>query len=415
MSTPFYDLASLVVVPSGYKASKVYAQKPQTTDGQLAFTRSTTATRVNSAGLIEASAINVPRLDYLGSTCPKLLLEPSRTNLALHSSAFDNAAWSKYQATITANVATSPDGSANADKFLDTTANDGHNLYGGYTISGDTTFSIFVKSAEYTRFSTENLSDGGSVIFNLSTGTVVSTSANYKNPKIENYGNGWYRVSATTNGVSGAKAIGWSLVNSSGNIVFTGTGTSGVLVYGAQVELGAYATSYIPTTTAAVTRGADTSVKTGISSLIGQTEGVIYVEAIHNAIGDTSGADNVAFSIEGSTFNDLVGILYQPNGDIIVVVFVASALHVIITYNAGVTSTPQKIAVAYKNNDFALYVNGVLRGSDTSGTVPTCSNLGLGNYYNGGAPAAVNAKSIKQALLFKTRLTNAQLAELTTI
>ena len=80
MSTPFYDLASLVVVPSGYKASKVYAQKPLTTDGQLAFTRSTTATRVNSAGLIESVAINVPRLDYTNSTCPKLLLEPSRTN-----------------------------------------------------------------------------------------------------------------------------------------------------------------------------------------------------------------------------------------------------------------------------------------------------------------------------------------------
>jgi hypothetical protein len=97
MSTPFYDLASLVVVPSGVKAQKVYAQKPMTTDGQLTFGRASTATRVNASGLIETVASNVPRLDYLGSTCPKLQLEPSRTNLALHSSAINNAAWVKVR------------------------------------------------------------------------------------------------------------------------------------------------------------------------------------------------------------------------------------------------------------------------------------------------------------------------------
>jgi len=78
MSTPFYDLASLVVVPSGYKASKVYAQKPLTTDGQLTFSRASTATRVNASGLIETVSSNVPRLDYTNSTCPKLLLEKQR-------------------------------------------------------------------------------------------------------------------------------------------------------------------------------------------------------------------------------------------------------------------------------------------------------------------------------------------------
>jgi hypothetical protein len=76
MSTPFYDLASLVVVPSGYKASKVYAQKPLTTDGQLTFSRASTATRVNASGLIEEVASNVPRLDYLGSSCPRTFGTP---------------------------------------------------------------------------------------------------------------------------------------------------------------------------------------------------------------------------------------------------------------------------------------------------------------------------------------------------
>jgi hypothetical protein len=76
----FYDLASLVLVPSGYKAEKVYAQKPLTADGQLTFSRASTATRVNASGLVETVSSNVPRLDYTNSTCPKLLLEPQRTN-----------------------------------------------------------------------------------------------------------------------------------------------------------------------------------------------------------------------------------------------------------------------------------------------------------------------------------------------
>ena len=91
----FYDLASLVLVPSGYKASKVYAQNPLTADGQLTFSRASTATRVNASGLIETVASNVPRLDYLGSTCPKSQLDPQRVNSALYSSEFDNAAWTK--------------------------------------------------------------------------------------------------------------------------------------------------------------------------------------------------------------------------------------------------------------------------------------------------------------------------------
>jgi hypothetical protein len=105
MSTPFYDLASLVIQPSGVKAQKVYAQKPMTTDGQLTFSRASTATRVNASGLIETVASNVPRLDYTNSTCPKLLLEPSRTNLALQSSAFNDAAWTKAGVTLTSGQA----------------------------------------------------------------------------------------------------------------------------------------------------------------------------------------------------------------------------------------------------------------------------------------------------------------------
>ena len=410
----FYDLASLVLVPSGYKASKVYAQKPLTADGQLTFSRASTATRVNASGLVEAVASNVPRLDYLNSTCPKLQLEPQRVNSALYSSEFDNAAWTKYEATITANAGTSPDGSVNADKLLDSANNDTHALYAGYSISGDTTFSIFVKSAEYTGFAALNLSDGGQVIYNLSTESVVSTSANYKNAKIENYGNGWYRVSTTTNGVSGGKAMGWALVNNAGASTFSGTETSGVFVYGAQVEAGAYATSYIPTLGAAVTRLADAASKTGISSLIGQTEGTIFAE-INFDLGLTAQGDSRIQLSDGTASNWIfIGLPDGASGNLIRM-YVNTPSSSMTAYSTNpVVNGVNKIAFGYKSGSFVLYVNGVQAAtSSTTLTMAACSRIDL----QGSVPAASAQErtNYKQLLLFKTRLTNAQLAELTSL
>ena len=116
-----FESASLVVTPNGAKASKLYAIKPTDGSGDLTVTRATTATRVNSAGLIESVASNVPRLDYTNGTCPSILVEPQRTNLVLYSEQFDNAAWLKSTASgtlnVTANYGISPDGTQNADRI----------------------------------------------------------------------------------------------------------------------------------------------------------------------------------------------------------------------------------------------------------------------------------------------------------
>jgi hypothetical protein len=376
--------------------------------GDIATNYIATTTAAVSVGPVA----NLPRLDYLGSSCGKLLLEPQRTNLALYSEQFDNAAWAKNAATITANGATSPDGSVNADKFLDTTANDGHYLYAAYTISVDTTFSIFVKSAEYTKFAAENLSDGGNVIFNLSTESVVSTSANYKNAKIQNYGNGWYRVSATTNGVSGSKAMGWGLVNNAGAATFVGTGTSGVFVYGFQAEAGAYETSYIgPTFGSAVTRGQESSSKTSASALIGQTEGTLYSEFIVNGFGDYG----TPLCINNGTTGESVWLTTFANGDIRAEVFstAGGGVQASFTKSGNVVGQTYKIAIGYAVNNFSFFVNGVQVGAtDLLGTIPVGMNRVDFDYI---VPSSFvqSALAIKQALLFKTRLTNAQLAELT--
>ena len=422
MSTPFYDLASLVVVPSGYKASKVYAQKPLTTDGQLAFTRSTTATRVNSAGLIETVASNVPRLDYLGSSCPRLLLEPQRTNSATYSEQFDNAAWTKTNATISANVATSPAGFADADKLIDNATLAGHFIQQTISITGAHTFSVFAKASESSVITlqvqqTSVPSNFALIYYDLISGQVESGdfSTSLAAGTIQEMGNGWYRCTITYTPITAgthnvrvfvAKNIGGNKVD------YVGNGTDGVFLYGCQLEAGAYATSYIPTLGASVTRGADACVKTGISSLIGQTEGTLFVDF------DLRSAANTG------TYDSIINIATDANNSIDIVKFHTTSQLYIFAINGGVIQVnslgisgtnilgTHKLAVAYKLNDYAVYLDGVQVFTDTSATVPACSNLYLGAYLGS---ANQLGGGVAQALLFKTRLTNAQLAELTTI
>jgi hypothetical protein len=348
-----------------------------------------------------------------------LLLEPQRTNLVANSEV--TSGYSTFGSAFTQNTATSPQGYVNAD----TIAGDGSQvqIYAStpvtFASAGQVTMSLFVKANNANAVSI--LMDGfagissNTAIFNLATGTTASSGA-----KIENYGNGWYRCSFTATIDAGdlSGSFAFNVRPSLDTLIWPTAGDANgksVFVWGFQAEAGAYATSYIPTLGTSVTRVADAGYKTGVSSLIGQTEGVLYAEVQNTSIGSTSGADNVVITIEGSSFNDVVGILYQPFGTIYGLTIVGGALQTLVTANVGTTSAFKKIAFAYKANDFALYVDGVQVGTDTSGTVPTCSNLGLGQYYNGGSLNVVNSKAVKQALVFKTRLTNAQLAELTTL
>jgi hypothetical protein len=410
MSTPFYDLASLVVVPSGYKASKVYAQKPLTTDGQLAFTRSTTATRVNSAGLIESVAINVPRLDYLNSTCPKLLLEPSRTNLVLQSSAFDDAAWSaNLNATVTANATTAPDGAITADKIVEDTNNSQHFI--GQTptsVSGVAhTISVYAKAAERSfLFLFEDSAGGRNAYFNLSNGT-IGTVGGSATASITSVGNGWYRCSVTYTASGTLVRMRCAPATANGTASYTGNGTSGIFVWGAQIEVGAYATSLIPTTTAAVTRGADLAQKTSASALIGQTEGTIFWE-IQVDIQSASGNEILLTIDNGSTYDNSMYLAKGETGSLIAAIVVGAVIQAQFTISK--TTGSFKMALGYANNNSAFFVDGVqVSTTDTSCSIPaSLSRISLGN-----TPLGPSSGPIKQLLLFPTRLSNADLAALT--
>ena len=408
MSTPFYDLASLVLVPSGYKAQKVYAQKPLTTDGQLSFSRASTATRVNSAGLIETVSSNVPRLDYLGSSCPKLQLEPSRTNAITWSENVASCLTSQVGTTVAADATTSPDGTANADKITFGSGN-AYRLR-GETVAASTTytFSVFIKN--------DTFSGSEQVFINLSDGVVGGLTATYVpaqatitvvgsagawtgvSGKVENYGNGWYRVIATGTSVGGGS--GWFEIA-------TVNTPKAAFFWGFSLEIGAYATSYIRTTTATVTRLADVCLSATASSLFNSPSGVFYWEGNF----DSNSTPPGGICVSGSFGNRVQ--MYNSGADVYAIVDVASN-NVFSANTTGVNITQNhKYAVSWSLNDFTFYVDGVQVASDTSGA--TFSSSTLNQFRFSDQSTNYFYANVKKVIVFPTRLTNAQLAELTAL
>ncbi len=355
----------------------VYIQNAQVNEGATAKPYFPTTDR-----------LNVPRLTYQngGGGCPSLLLEKQSTNLLTWSEQFDNAAWSKSNVTITANNTTSPDGTQNADL---STATAGGELLQGVVLSTSTsyTFSFYVKKG--------TASDAKYRVYNFDAGVNVVAPTSYIS---QTSTSDWVRVVVSfTTGATGTN-YGIYLLDQ------TSAGT--MYFYGAQVEASSYPTSYIPTTSATATRVADACSKTGISSLIGQTEGVLFVDFEFKGYDEL--AKWIAFLGTGGTY---IG-LYTDNV-FKIVAEVANATSQFIsqsfTFSVG---TRYKLALAYKANDFAFYVNGTQIATDSSGTVPTTSQFDFN--YNTTANN-LSSRIYNQVALFPTRLTNAELASLTTI
>jgi hypothetical protein len=384
---------------TGDGTSGLFIWGAQLETGDIATSYIPTTTTAVSVGILS----NVPRIDYTGGGCGKLLLEPQRTNLVTFSEQFDNAAWTIVSATITANATTSPDGYQNAD--LLTISSSSQVMSQAPSVTAGTTFvwSIYAKAGNWdiVRLGQQASSTNGAW-FNLSTKTVGTVNGG--TAEIIEVGNGWFRLVAKFNSwqAGGNLFIGISAANGSTTTAPIG---STMYFYGAQLETNAtYATSYIPTLSTSVTRVADAASKTGISSLIGQTEGTLFVEAKITLNGRL-----LLIGAAGNFIEILANSAGKVNGFVRTSVTEADILSTS-TYATGDTL---KVAFAYKQNDFALYVNGTAQGTDTSGNVPTgMAQLIINDYLSAGFNSA-NAYS--QAILFKTRLTNAQLAELTTL
>ena len=391
---------SSTATASGTNGLLIWGAQAET--GDIATDYIATTTAAVSVGPVSG----LPRLDYLGSTCPRLLLEPQRSNLAQYSEQFNNAAWTKRaNIGITANAIVSPDGTTNADKMAATNASAVD--YGCFQVvaNGLNTYSVFAKKAElnyvFVGLNNDFASEG--VFFDLNTGAISSNPSSYS-ATITDYGNGWYRCS-----VYFATNVSYVFINPSVNgtsFNFSGQSGNGIYIYGAQAELGAYATSYIPTLGASVTRVVDAAVKTSASALIGQTEGTIFWEFEFT----TSVATNneALLNIDNGGFNNTIYFSKGATGSISAEMYNGGVLQASFALSSQPAGT-YKAAFGYANNNTAFFVNGVQVGTtDTSCSVPAMSRIQLGNTALG-----PSTDKTAQLLLFKTRLTNAALAELT--
>jgi len=410
------DTASLVVTPNGTKASKLYSVVPSSGAGDLDVTRATTATRVNSSGLIESVASNVPRLDYTNGSCPSILVEPQRTNLITYSQQFDNSNWVKTNVTVTANSTTSPDGTANADT-LTSTSTVAQSIFQNNTILANTPYTFFIfikKDNNETRFPEFVLRTTGVsfveqyVQLNTKTGaTAIRFATSGTSHKVESFGSYW-KVILTNIGLLDVNVL-TSIVPAASDVIGTYNPQIGsIITWGAQLEAGSYATSYIPTTSASVTRNADVISKTGISSLIGQTEGTVFME-----VGNIQQPQNgiQLFGIDDGTSSNRIE--FGVNSSNQYFIYAESGANNLFGNAIATFTTNSKIAIAYKANNWIMYVNGsAVYTNNSANWVATCSVFRLiGRYDNAG----IEKNNIKLSALWKTRLTNTQLAQLTTI
>ena len=520
------DKASLIQIPSGYKSTKLYSLRPSNGTGDFTFARSSSATRVNSEGLIETASVvsttelvtngdfatdsnwtkgtgwtisggkanvasgsdgsalsqdiskvgvvnrvtftisnytgsgfvrlrtgnssqvqdfsangtysfevipttttfsfarymngslsidnvsvkevfenDVPRLDYSGgASCASLLLEPQATNLLPYSEDFSQSYWGKSGLSIVSNNATSPDGSLNASKLVENTSNSVHRIFNGsgLSVSGNVSMSVFAKKGgrDFIRL-TNNLLAGA--FFDLNNGVVLGVSSGIT-AKIEDFGNGWYRCSITQTGVANERLIVY-LSNNGIDTSYQGDGSSGVYLYGAQLEQGSYPTSYIPSNSgSSTTRSADVCNNAGTSATFNDSEGVLFAE-ISRQKGSVL---TTALSINNGSLANSVNFYYYSTNvlyfDIFSGVTTVSGNVNIDTYNLN------KIALKYKSGDISLYANGLKLITNTnaislSGLNELDFNFGAGNqpFYG----------KCKQLMVFNEALSDEELSDLT--
>jgi hypothetical protein len=427
---------SLILVPARFKTGKLYTPLATTSggvvlgaSGDFNVTRATTATRVNANGLIESVASGIPRLDYpLGGGCPALLVEPSAANGILNSQ--DTAtSWglganlsSGYVDVIGVsgnNLTVAVSGSnigASAGRLQRSSNNVALASGSTYTISflmrQTGTHTIGGYYAAITGGAAGDLGAGFNVSGSFSSGSIFNTAGvTSRIRRVERFGTDVYRCSETFT----MTASGTLTAMSFGPTVSTTASTNpavglGIAFAAPQIELGALPTSFIPTTTGSITRNADAINVTGpVSGCIGQTQGTIYVEVDMRVIPQFF----VPVAIDIGTVNEYLFIAANSEGAFRVVIKKATGSQTQLIISSSNPVGVYKLALAYKNGDYALSINGAtpLTSSDST-------NYPVGAFSV--VHLAISAYGLgicrtRAAALYTSRLTNAELQSLTTL
>jgi hypothetical protein len=386
--------------------------------------RSTTV-NVTTTGTVTLTVTGTPTAIHYRE-CLGLLTEIAATNASTYSSEFDNAAWTKGQTTISANAAVAPDGTKTADFAAETIDNNEHNVYKA-SVAAQTSHSktFFIKANGRPAATVRFFNGSGEylgVTFSLTTGAVTQTANaggifTLIEARSKAYDNGWYectvratRSSGTTFYVVDSNTTTTPSLNASGAESFVGDTSKGLYLWGSQLE-GLTKTSYIPTTSASVTRTRDEVSVTGASftNFYNVSEGTLYVEGSSRA----SGAEIFAAIDSGSAnanevalySNSTAASFFAGSGGVTQANFTFGT-----AVAAGVTT---RMAGVYKANDFAAVKDGGTVATDTAGTVPIAADRLYIGYDSVGAGQALTGH-IRRVTYYPERLTNAELVTLTT-
>lgn len=413
--------ASLLFIPSGYKAGVAYSALPNNGNGDLTWSRNSTANRTLANGVISSVGANVPRLSYMYGSCPSALLEPQRTNLLLRSEEFDNASWLKLNsASVSPNTTTSPSGVIDADTINISSSFASRIQQSPIAITNNTTYTAscffknialiggdtFVMRVENTNASPNNLIATATIdLANLSatyslSGTSVTGFSGTASGTIVNCGNGWYRFTLTfSTGTAGGSA--------NSNIqIRNDSAARSFYAWGAKLEVGSYATTYIPTTSATATRLADTFTRNNIytNGLISVNGGTWYVE-LKNNVSYTRDAGSEGLFIGDTstgTANCLQIICPLGGGRLRInkrIATIGASLYNTLTDNV-------KIAIKWNGITADIFVNGV---KVVSATAFTTTNMEFLNGLSADVP-----KFIQAMALFNTPLSDSNCITITT-
>ena len=388
-------------------------------DPRITYTRSTTATYVGSDGYIKTAAINEPRFEYDPVTLAPLgiLLEGPRTNLLTYSEQFDNVAWTLANGTVTANNTVDPYGNSNAEKLVASSTtvpylDQAHSVVAGATY----TYSIFVKSAEITLISMllygTYFNSGGSnpsASFNLSTGTITAQTTT--GATITNFGNGWWRISVTHTATASGGANNQIL-----RFTNAPTAGQGLYAWGAQAEEAFFASSYIQTTSAQVTRLEDDMAITGnnFTPWYNQANSAFVISS------DTYKADNTAnttisrvFNVSDGSATDRNTLYFNSSGGVSIAF--GSGTSDINNNDSGVASkTFQKIGVNVQEGNSFMTHNGVQVGNTVTDAI-IFTRMDEITFFRYGTDPEISYGwgHIQYFLYYPEPLTIAQLKELT--
>jgi hypothetical protein len=388
----------------------------------VAFTRASTATFIDSAGTLQTAAVDVPRFDHNPTTGESLglLVEEQRTNLVQQSADISNAYWVKTETTVTANAIAAPDGTTTAGKLIESTANSQHILNSAaITWVGNTqyTATFYAKAGERFNFDILFGTAGNWVnservaTFNLNTGTVLFPPNSPAIASIQAVGNNWYRcrVTATTTASPSASAVFIRMADDAGLTSYQGINGHGLYFWAAQLEAGAFPTSYIPTTTAAATRSADVASITGanFSSWYRQDEGTIYGEYIITV----ATSDGTLTSFDDGTANNRWQQRFTSIGQRYRLQSGGVSLVDDISTSAPLINATNKVAHAIRAGDQRHAGNGLLNAiALIASPLPTVTQLQIAT-----GPGAGNAGriTIRRLTYWPQRLPNSTLQAIT--